>query len=93
LQPEAPATYCYPMNRLLPGIALIGVMYAGLPAFAVDTVRSTPLDQRQVRGCMSKRMSSDRSISYNEAKKDCAMRLRAQNQTPTVPLAGAGGGK
>jgi hypothetical protein len=81
------------MNRLLPAIALIGVMYAGLPAFAVDVVRQAPLDQRQVRGCMSKRMSSDRSISYNEAKKDCAMRLRAQNQTPTAPLAGAGGGK
>jgi hypothetical protein len=81
------------MNRLLPAIALIGLMYAGLPAFAVDTVRSATLDQRQVRGCMSKRMSSDRSISYNEAKKACAMRLRAQNQTPTAPLAGAGGGK
>jgi BarA-like signal transduction histidine kinase len=83
------------MNRLLPAIALVGVMYAGLPAFAVDTVRQATLDQRQVKGCMTKRMTSDRTLSYNEAKKDCAMRLRAQNQTPTAPLAaaGAGGGK
>jgi hypothetical protein len=85
------------MNRLLPKIALIGLIYAGLPAFAVDTVRQSTLDQRQVRGCMTKRMSSDRNISYNEAKKDCALRLRAQNQTPIAPLAaagaGAGGGK
>jgi hypothetical protein len=83
------------MNRLLPGIALIGLVCAGLPAFAVNTVRQSTLDQRQVRGCMTKRMSSDRSISYNEAKKDCALRLRAQNQMPTAPLAaaGAGGGK
>jgi BarA-like signal transduction histidine kinase len=83
------------MNRLRPAIALVGVIYAGLPAFAVDTVRQTNLDQRQVRGCMSKRMSSDRTLSYNEAKKDCGVRLRAQNQIPTAPLAaaGAGGGK
>jgi hypothetical protein len=83
------------MSRLFPAIALVGVMYAGLPAYAVDTIRQSILDQRQVRGCMSKRMSSDRGISYNEAKKDCASRLRAQNQAPTTPLAaaGAGGGK
>jgi BarA-like signal transduction histidine kinase len=83
------------MNRLLPAIALAGVMYAGLPAFAVDTVRQSTFDQRQVRSCMSKRMSSDRTLSYNEAKKDCAMRLRAQNQPPAAPVvsAGAGGGK
>jgi hypothetical protein len=80
------------MNRLLPAIALVGVMYAGVPAFAVDTVRQTTLDQRQVRGCMSKRMSSDRTLSYNEAKKDCAMQLRAQNQISTAPLAAAGAG-
>lgn len=83
------------MSRLLPAIALVGVVYAGLPAYAVDTVRQSTLDQRQVRGCMTKRMSSDRSVSYNEAKKDCALRLRAQNQPPSAPLAaaGAGGGK
>jgi BarA-like signal transduction histidine kinase len=83
------------MNRLFSAIALAGVMYAGLPALAVDTVRQSTLDQRQVRSCMGKRMSSDRTVSYNEAKKDCAMRLRAQNQSPTAPLAaaGAGGGK
>lgn len=83
------------MNRLLPAIALAGVICAGLPAFAVDTFRQSTLDQRQIRSCMSKRMSSDRTLSYNEAKKDCALRLRAQNQAPTAPLAaaGAGGGK
>lgn len=83
------------MIRLLSAIALAGVMYAGSPAFAVDLVRQSTLDQRQVRGCMSKRMSSDKTISYNEAKKDCAERLRAQNQTSSAPLAaaGAGGGK
>lgn len=69
-------------------------MYAGLPAFAVDTVRQSTLDQRQVRGCMTKRMSTDKTVSYNEAKRDCAVRLRAQNQTPTpLAAAGAGGGK
>jgi hypothetical protein len=83
------------MNRLLSAIALAGVLYSGLPAFAVDTFRQSTLDARQIRGCMTKRMSSDRTLSYNEAKRDCAMRLRAQNQTPTAPLAaaGAGGGK
>ncbi len=83
------------MIRLLPAIALAGLMYAGIPAFAVDSVRQTTVGQRQIRGCMSKRMSSDRTLSYNEAKKDCAERLRAQNQTSSAPLAaaGAGGGK
>ncbi len=82
------------MNRLFSAIACAGVMYAGLPAFAVD-VRQSTLDQRQIRGCMTKRMSADRTVSYNEAKRDCAVRLRAQNQTPSAPLAaaGAGGGK
>jgi BarA-like signal transduction histidine kinase len=83
------------MNRLLPAIALTCVVYAGLPAFAVDTVRQSTLDQRQIRGCMTKLMSSDKTLSYNEAKRDCAVRLRAKNQTSTAPLAaaGAGGGK
>ena len=83
------------MIRLLSAMALAGAMYVGTPAFAVDLVRQPTLDQRQVRGCMSKRMSSDRTISYNEAKKDCAERLRAQNQISSAPLAaaGAGGGK
>ncbi len=81
------------MIRLLTAIAFAGVIYAGIPAFAVDSVRQATLDQRQIRGCMSKRMSYDKTISYNEAKKDCAQRLRAQNQTSTAPLAAAGAGK
>ena len=75
------------MFRLLCAMSLVSIMYARLPAIAA----STP-DPRQVRDCMSKRMSLDRAVSYNEAKRECAARLKVQNQTPSAPLAAAGAG-
>ena len=85
------------MKRLLSAIFLVGVICSGTAAFAVDAVRqsSASLNQRQIRGCMAKRMSSDRTVSYNDAKKACADALKAQKQTAAPPLAAAssGGGK
>jgi hypothetical protein len=83
------------MKRLLRASLLVGVICSGTAAFAVDAVRQSTAHLRQVRGCMAKRMSTDRSLSYNEAKKACADDLKAQNQpaVPPVAAASAGGGK
>ena len=84
------------MNRLLPGIAVIGTLLAASQTLAVDSVNSSPttlrqstLNQRQLKGCMIKRMAADRVLAYNDAKRACTDRLRALNDSSPRPLAAA----
>ncbi|MEP6548114.1 MAG: hypothetical protein ABJD53_11670 [Gammaproteobacteria bacterium] len=84
------------MKCLLSAILSVGVMCASSAAFAADAVRqsTSTLNQRQIRGCMVKRMSSDRNLAYNEAKKSCADGVRAQNQAAlALSAASSGAGK
>jgi len=70
-----PAIGRIPMNRVVPIIALTGVLFAGAQAQAVDSTGQSAISKRQmivqVVDCMKKRMSADKNRSYNEAMKAC----------------------
>ncbi|MHB8475725.1 MAG: hypothetical protein ACYDBZ_05495 [Steroidobacteraceae bacterium] len=71
------------MNRVMPIIALSGVMFAGAQAHAVDSTSQSTLSKRQMIvqmvDCMKKRMSADKSRSYNEAMKTCKDRINKES--------------
>jgi hypothetical protein len=64
-----------PMNRAVPIIALAATIFVGTQAHAVDATSQSPMSKRQMIvqmvDCMRKRMSADKSRSYNEAMKAC----------------------
>jgi hypothetical protein len=80
LSARSRATYCKPLendffsellvNRPLSIVCLI-LSIAGT-AQASDA-------QRRINGCMTKRMSADRLISYNDAKRACVEDLKGLN--------------
>jgi hypothetical protein len=67
------------MNRLLTAIAMTGLIFAGTRALAVDGSGQSTMSKHQmtllIAGCMRKRMSADRSSSYNEAMKACKSKI------------------
>jgi hypothetical protein len=84
------------MNRLLPGIAVLCTLLAAIPALADELASRPPnqrvqsvMNQRNLRGCMLKRMIADKGLAYNEAKRACTDQLRARNDAPAHPLAAA----
>jgi hypothetical protein len=71
------------MNRVVPIIAATSLMFVGAQAHAVDsTSQSTSKRQMivQVVECMKKRMSADKSRSYNEAMKTCKDRVNRESE-------------
>jgi hypothetical protein len=50
----------------------IVLIIAGTEARAADS-------QRRISGCMTRRMTADRVISYNDAKRACLEELKALN--------------
>jgi hypothetical protein len=86
------------MNRLLPGIAVLCTLLAAAPALGDELVSQTTaanqrlqsgMNQRNLRGCMLKKMIADKGLAYNEAKRACTDQLRARNDAPARPLAAA----
>ena len=71
------------MNRVVPIIALTGVMFAGAQAHAVDSTSQSTTSKRQmivqIVDCMKKRMSADKSRSYNEAMKVCKDQINKES--------------
>lgn len=79
------------MNRVPVVIAVLGALLGGTHASAVDLKNQSFATKRQTAGmvidCMRKRMSRDRSISYNEAAKVCKQEVAKQLQSaPSGPL-------
>lgn len=79
------------MNRVPVVIAVLGALLVGTHASAVDWKNQPLATKRQAAGmiidCMRKRMSKDRSISYNEAAKVCKQEVAKQFQgAPSGPL-------
>jgi hypothetical protein len=68
---------------------MIGVMLAGPKALAGDAQSQSVLNKRQMIGCMNKRMSANRTVSYNDAKKACIARLKPQTDGVPNPLTAA----
>ncbi len=62
-------------------IAAVGLILAGTstPVFAVDPLNQSIASRRQVLGCMLKRMRSNRTLSYLDAKKACLDEAKAQS--------------
>jgi hypothetical protein len=62
------------MNRNM-AVLVIGVIFVGTQAHAVDSTSQSTLSKRQMIvqmvGCMKKQMSADKSRSYNAAVKAC----------------------
>jgi hypothetical protein len=73
------------MNRIVTLIAFTAVILLGRPALAVDEAGQSKMSKRQmvaeVVSCMKKRMSADRSTSYNEAMKVCKQQVNQENDT------------
>ena len=71
------------MNRVVPIIALTGVLFAGAQAQAVDSTGQSAISKRQmivqVVDCMKKRMSADKNRSYNEAMKACKDQINKES--------------
>jgi hypothetical protein len=67
------------MNRMVRVIAMGGLLLVAAQAVAVDTGQPALTKRQmvtQVIGCMKKRMSASRTISYNEAARVCKDQLK-----------------
>jgi hypothetical protein len=73
------------MNRVMTVVAFTGMILLDTRAIAVDETGQSKMSKRQmvaqVVSCMKKRMSADRSISYNEAMKACKDQVNRENDT------------
>jgi hypothetical protein len=71
------------MNRVVPVLVLIGVIFVGTQAHAVDSTSQSTMSKRQMIvqmvGCMRKRMSANKSRSYNEAMKACKDQINKES--------------
>jgi hypothetical protein len=71
------------MKRLVTAIALTGVIFVGTQALAVDSTSQPTMSKRQMFaqmvGCMRKRMSANKSSSYNDALKACKGQINKQS--------------
>ena len=78
------------MKVIILAVALTGVL-ASAPALAADvpTQNASVLNKRQMAGCMTKRMSVSRTVSYNDAKKACTAQLKPQADAAPHPLTAA----
>jgi hypothetical protein len=78
------------VKLIILAVALTGVL-AGAQALAADasTQNASVLNKRQMVGCMTRRMSSSRTVSYNDAKKACTAQLKSQADGAPHPLTAA----
>ena len=81
------------MMRVLTMITAAGVMLLGVQALAADPASRAKNSRRQLVGCVIKRMSASRTVSYNEATKACKEQFKPQNDdlasnTPVKPGSG-----
>jgi hypothetical protein len=81
------------MNRVPVVIAMLEALLAGTQSSAVDFKNQSLSTKRQaasmVIDCMRKRMSKDRSISYNQAARECKEEVarRFDNASPGALVA------
>jgi hypothetical protein len=76
------------MKSVVTVIALMGIV-VGTQGLAVDSTRQPTMSKRQMIvqmvGCMRKRMSANRSSSYNEAMKACKDQMNKESDNlPSV---------
>ena len=71
------------MYRELTVIAMTGMMFVGAQVLAGNSRNQAALNRRHVIDCMSKRMSANKAVSYNEAAKACKDQLKTLNANLT----------
>jgi 2-keto-3-deoxy-L-rhamnonate aldolase RhmA len=75
------------MNRILTVIA-VGLIFMGPQAFAVDAMHPSTVRKHrmivQIIGCMKRRMSADKIISYNEVQAACKDQISKRSATLTA---------
>lgn len=76
------------MKLIFLAVALSGAL-VGAQTLAADAPTQNALNKRQMMGCMTKRMSASRSVSYNDAKKACTAQLKPQSDGAPHPLTAA----
>jgi hypothetical protein len=81
------------MKRLVTMITAAGVMLLGVQALAADPPSQAKNYRRQIVGCIIKRMSASKTVSYNAATKACKEQVKPQNDdlasnTPIKPVNG-----
>ncbi len=78
------------MKLIFLAVALTGVLAgAQAPAADVSTQNASVANKRQMVGCMTRRMSANRTVSYNDAKKACTAQLKPQADGAPHPLTAA----
>jgi hypothetical protein len=80
-----------PMKRIVTVIASTAAIFVGTQALAVDSTSPPTMSKRQMIvltvGCMRKRMSTDKSSSYNAAMKACKDQIsKESNNVPQGTL-------
>jgi hypothetical protein len=68
------------MNRVLTAVGVAGVLLIGAQTIA-DPRSQPPTARRQLLDCMSRRMSADKALSYNEAAKRCKEETKNKGAT------------
>ena len=68
-------------------IAMTGMIFVGAQAFSLDFINPPTMSKRQMSvqivGCMKKRMSANKTISYNEASTACKIQIHKQRDNTT----------
>jgi len=79
-----------PANRVVTVIMLTGAISVGAQAFAGDSTSQPTMSKRQtvvqIVDCMRKRMSANKSRSYNEAMKACKDQIKESDNPPAGTL-------
>jgi hypothetical protein len=64
------------MTRLITVMSFGGLMLIGAQSVAAPPPSPSTLVKRQMTECMTKRMSANKTLSYNDARKGCKERLQ-----------------
>jgi hypothetical protein len=68
------------MQRAIAAIGLAGLMVIGATAAAVEPGQSALMKQQMI-DCMNKKMSVNKTLSYNDAMRACKVRLQPSKDT------------
>ena len=69
------------MNRAWGIVLIISVASASFPAVAATPLTHPPSAKRLLIACMTKEMSTSKTMSYNEATRVCKATLKTQSAT------------
>jgi len=69
------------MKRFLTAVGLISSLFVGTHIAGASPQRPAVLAKQQLSECMTKRMSANKNLSYNDARRACQERLQPPKDT------------